>query len=80
MTAKEMELYQKCEHYRMKAAEFEKSDAVVKKFMGILENIMQEIDDRRIKSDDFFERIRLHNEWKGLNRFKKELDKMMEGE
>lgn len=41
---------------------------------------MQEIDDKRIKSEDPGEAVLLFNQWKGLNRFKGEMDKIMEGE
>jgi hypothetical protein len=65
---------------QMQAQELEIKDSQLRQIVDILENIMQEIDDKRIKSEESGETVLLFNQWKGLNRFRGELDKIMEGE
>lgn len=57
------------ERLHMAVTELEKSDNVVKKVMGILDNIMQQYDDRFVKSHDITERVKLFNKWKALKDF-----------
>lgn len=80
MAAEEMELDQVIQLCQLQAAELEIKDSKLHQISSALEIIMQMTYDERFKSEDYFERKRLHNEWNGMNRFKKELDKIMEGE
>ena len=77
MTAAETRLDQALQICWLQANELEVKDNQLRQVQDVLDNIMQDIDDKRIKSKDPFEGIRLHNQWKGLNRFKKELEKIL---
>lgn len=80
MTAAEMNLENAIQMCQLQAEEMEVKDSQLRQISCILENVMQEIDDKRIKSGDPGEAVLLFNQWKGLNRFKGEIDKIMEGE
>lgn len=76
MTAAEMKLEN--ERLRMTVAELERADNMVKKVMEILDNIMQQYDDRFLKSHDLDERVKLFDKWKVLKDFRIELEKILE--
>lgn len=80
MIAAEMNLENAIQMCQLQDEELEIKDSQLNQIKDILENIMQEIDDKRIKSEEPGESILLFNQWKGLNRFKRELDKITEGE
>lgn len=80
MTAAEMNLENAIQMCQLQAEELDVKDSQLRQISCILENVMQEIDDKRIMSEDPGEAVLLFNQWKGLNRFKGEIDKIMEGE
>ena len=80
MTAAEMELEDLKQLCQFQAEELEIKDNQLRQTRDILESMMQEIDDKRIKSKKLDEELLLFNQWKGLNQFKRELDKIIGGE
>mgnify|MGYP000109983889 CR=1 FL=1 len=79
MTA-EMELEDLKQLCQFQAEELEIKDNQLRQTRDILESMMQEIDDKRIKSKKLDEELLLFNQWNGLNQFKRELDKIIGGE
>lgn len=77
MTAAETRLDQALQICQLQANELEVKDNQLRQVQDTLDNIMQDIDDKRIKSDDLQKSVLLHNQWKGLNQFKKELEKIL---
>lgn len=80
MAAEEMELDQAIQLCQLQAAELEAKENQLRQINSELEIMMQMTNDDRFRSEDYFERKSLHFEWNGLNRFKKKLKKIMEGE
>lgn len=76
----EMELEDLKQLCQFQAEELEIKDNQLRQTRDILESMMQEIDDKRIKSKKLDEELLLFNQWKGLNQFKRELDKIIGGE